>query len=79
MLPFRVFQEPKLIIFQVKIIHNILPTQSSLFRTGIKTVIFARYVAPKANHYRTCCLPETIPTRFRTSLHNGGRKHFNKT
>ena len=27
MLPFRVLKEPKLIIFQVKVIHNILPTQ----------------------------------------------------
>ena len=36
MLPFRVLQEPKLIIFQVKIFPNILPTQSSLFLAGIK-------------------------------------------
>ena len=36
MLPFRILHEPKLIIFQFKIIHNILPTQSSLFRAGIK-------------------------------------------
>ena len=35
MLPFRILKEPKLIIFQVKIIHNILPTQSSLFRADI--------------------------------------------
>ena len=32
MLPFKILKEPKLIMFQVKIIHNILPTQSSLFR-----------------------------------------------
>ena len=36
MLPFQILKEPKLIIFQFKIIHNILPTQSSLFRAGIK-------------------------------------------
>ena len=35
MLPIRTLKEPKLIMFQVKIIHNILPTQSSLFRAGI--------------------------------------------
>ena len=31
MLPFKILKEPKLIMFQVKIIHNILTTQSSLF------------------------------------------------
>ena len=35
MLPFKILKEPKLIMFQVKIIHNILPTQSSLFRVSI--------------------------------------------
>ena len=35
MLPFKILKEPKLIMFQVKIIHNILPTQSSLFRACI--------------------------------------------
>ena len=34
MLAFRILKEPKLIMFQVKIIHNILPTQSSLYRAG---------------------------------------------
>ena len=35
MLPFKILKEPKLIMFQVKIVHNILPTQSSLFRMRI--------------------------------------------
>ena len=35
MLPFKILKDPKLIMFQVKIIHNILPTQSSLFRARI--------------------------------------------
>ena len=35
MLPFKILKEPKLIMFQVKIIHNILPTHSSLFRARI--------------------------------------------
>ena len=35
MLPFKILKEPKLIMFQVKIIHNILPTQSSLFHARI--------------------------------------------
>ena len=35
MLPFKILKEPKLIMFQVKIIHNNLPTQSSLFRVRI--------------------------------------------
>ena len=38
MLPFKIFKEPKLIMFQVKIIHNILPTQSSLFRARITDI-----------------------------------------
>ena len=36
MLPFQILKEPKLIFFQFKITHNILPTQSNLFRAGIK-------------------------------------------
>ena len=35
MLPFKILKEPKLIMFQVKIIHIILPTQSSLFNARI--------------------------------------------
>ena len=35
-LPLQILMEPKLIIFQFRIIHNILPMQSSLFRAGIK-------------------------------------------
>ena len=35
MLPFRIMKEPKLIMFQLKIIHVILPTQYSLFRAGL--------------------------------------------
>ena len=36
MLPFQILKEPKLIFFQFKITHNILPMQSNLFRAGIK-------------------------------------------
>ena len=36
MLPFQIVKEPKLIFFQFKVIHNILPTQSNLFCAGIK-------------------------------------------
>ena len=35
LLPFRILKEAKLIMFQLKIIHGILPTQSSLFRAGL--------------------------------------------
>ena len=38
MLPFKILKEPKLIMFQVRIIHNILPfypSESSLFRARI--------------------------------------------
>ena len=35
MLPFKILKEAKLIMFQVKIIQNILPTQSSLFHARI--------------------------------------------
>ena len=35
MLPFHILKEPKLIMFQIKNFYNILPTQSSLFRSGI--------------------------------------------
>ena len=35
LLPFRILKEAKLIMFQLKIIHGILPTQASLFRAGL--------------------------------------------
>lgn len=35
LLPFRILKEAKLIMFQLKIIHGILPTQSTLFRAGL--------------------------------------------
>ena len=35
LLPFQIFKEAKLIMFQYKIIHNILPTQASLFRSNL--------------------------------------------
>ena len=35
MLSFRIMKEPKVIMFQLKIIHVILPTQYSLFRAGL--------------------------------------------
>ena len=34
-LPFPILKEAKLIMFQLKIIHGILPTQSSLFHAGL--------------------------------------------
>ena len=34
-LPFKILKEPKLIMFEVKIIQNILPTRSSLFRARV--------------------------------------------
>ena len=35
LLPFGILKEAKLIVFQLKIIHGILPTQFSLFRAGL--------------------------------------------
>ena len=35
LLSFQIFKEAKLIMFQYKIIHNILPTQASLFRSNL--------------------------------------------
>ena len=46
MLPFKILKEPKLIMFQVKIIHNILPTQSSLFRARIADTDVCPFMQP---------------------------------
>ena len=35
LLPFLVTKEAKLIVFQFKIVHNILPTRASLFHAGL--------------------------------------------
>ena len=48
MLPFQILKEAKLIFFQFKIIHDILPTQSNLFRAGIKDT-YAPYAIPSAS------------------------------
>ena len=49
LLPFRNLKDAKLIMFQLKIIHGILPTQSSLFRAGLTD-----FETQKANHCLTC-------------------------
>ena len=49
LLSFRNLKEAKLIMFQLKIIHGILPTQSSLFRAGLTD-----FETQKANHCLTC-------------------------
>ena len=35
LMPFKVTNEVKIIMFQYKVIHNVLPTRATLFRDGI--------------------------------------------
>ena len=69
MLPFQILREPKLIIFQFKIIHNILPTQSSLFRAGIKDRDICPLCNSKSQSFShmlfTCHTSSTFWNQFR--------------
>ena len=78
MLPFKILKEPKLIMFQVKIIHNLfLPTQSSLFRARITDT----YVCPLCNlesqslkHMLITC---SVSSSFWTCFSNWWHEKFN--
>ena len=73
LLPFRILKEAKLIIFQYKIIHNILPTQASLFRSNLAE----NDVCPatlKDRRCLTCCSHALCPRLCGISSHAGGKK-----
>ena len=80
MLPFKILKEPKLIIFQVKIIHIILPTQSSLFHACITDTYTD--VCPLCNlesqslkHMLITC---SVSSSFWTCFSNWWQEKFNK-
>ena len=80
MLPFRILHEPKLIIFQFKIIHNILPTQSSLFRAGIKdsdSCPLCSYESQSLLHMLfTCNISYTFWNLFTRWWHKSYQEHI---
>ena len=62
LLPFKITKEFKIIMFQFKIIHNILPTQMSLYRDGISendTCPLCKNEIQTLNHLLVTCVETT--------------------
>ena len=78
MLPFKILKEPKLIMFQVKIIHNILPTQSRLFHSRITdTDVFplCNLESQSLKHMLITC---SVSSSFWTCFSNWWHEKFNQ-
>ena len=70
----------KLITFQYKVIHNVLPNQLSLFRAGIAiNYTLAHCVTLKNKPAFTCCTAVLKPPRFGVSSPTGGIKNLSRT
>ena len=67
-LPFRIMKEAKLTMFQLKIIHGILPTQYSLFRAGLASndeCPLCNLESQSLTHmFLTCCQSSDFWTHF---------------
>ena len=75
LLPFQILKEAKLIMFQYKIIHNILPTQASLFRSNLAENDVCPLLATlKESRCLTCCFLALYPHLGGFSSHAGGKK-----
>ena len=81
MLPFRILKHAKLIMFQIKIIHNILPTQSSLFRAGLADhdkCPFCNLERQTLTHMLcTCCQSLAFWNQFTYWWQTAFRQHIN--
>ena len=77
MLPFKILKEPKLIMFQVKIIHNILPTQSSLFRARIADTDVCPLCNLESQSLKHMLITCSVSSSFWTCFSNWWHKKFN--
>ena len=77
MLPFKILKEPKLIMFQVKIIHNILPTQSSLFRARITDTDVCPLCNLESQSLKHMLITCSVSSSFWTCFSNWCHEKFN--
>ena len=78
MLPFKILKEPKLIMFQVKIIHNILPTQSSLFRSRITDTDVCPLCNLESQSLKHMLITCSVSSSFWTCFSNWWHENFIK-
>ena len=78
MLPFKILKEPKLIMFQVKIIHNILPTQSSLFRARITDTDVCPLCNLESQSLKHMLITCSVSSSFWTFFSNWLHEKFNR-
>ena len=77
MLPFKILKEPKMIMFQVKIIHNILPTQSSLFRARITDTDVCPLCNLESQSLKHILITCSVSSSFWTCFSNWCHEKFN--
>ena len=69
--------EPKLIMFQVKIFHNILPTQSSLFRSRITDTDVCPLCNLQSQSLKHMLITCSVSSSFWTCFSNWCHEKFN--
>jgi len=77
MLPFKILKEPKLIMFQVKIIHNIFHTQSSIFRVHITDTDVCPLCNLESQSLKHMLITCSVSSLFWTCFSNWWHKQFN--
>ena len=78
MLPFKILKDPKLIMFQVKIIHNILPTHSSLFRARITDTDVCPLCNLESQSLKHMLITCSVSSSFWTCFSNWWHEKFNQ-
>ena len=78
MLPFKILKEPKLIMFQVKIIHNILPTRSSLFRASLTDTAVCLLCNLESQSLKHMLITCSVSSSFWTCFSNWWHEKFNQ-
>ena len=77
--PFKIVKEPKLIMFQVKIIHNILPaTQSSLFNARITETDVCPLCNLESQSLKHMLITYSVSSSFWTCFSNWWHEKFNQ-
>ena len=77
-LPFKILKEPKLIMFQFKIIHNILPTQSSPFHARITDADVCPFCNLESQSLKRMLITCSVCSSFWTCFSNWWQEKFNQ-
>ena len=77
-LPFKILKEPKLITFQLKIIHNISPTQSNLFHSRITDADVCPLCSLESQSLKRLLITCSVYSSFWTCFSNWWQEKFNQ-